>query len=474
MWGLQGSIRLLVVLALGVLPGEATAIDFAPLPKVFMEDFQGEAASPTTPELDLLGTAGVEVDGSFTGSAALLTIDDASNISSNALFNLIDLDNVSTTGSDHGFRVEFENLSLASDGSVTLLVSGVFPAVGSGAEVWIFAGITLTASMSGDSAFLFSEEYDPSTSTPFGHTTAALSSGEAAAILSGAPVRIDTFIDDSNKSAVAELEIDGVFVQAAPLNLVMYDEQTLGGGFFVLVNDMLPPSMAEVDFTLFETFAQRLSFTPLYNVDVGGAAGKPMSGFAAAGGAGDWNSFSTLGSIPLVDVNGSASGASATIATQTLLNFGTGYQSDLPALLGDVAEDCSDPDEWSLDFSGLDDGVYRVLVYAPSGASSHTGDISIDGAPATNSLPGIFPHELLEGTSWGSAVAVVSGGTLSLDGLGNGSVSCAGITGVQLEIGTPIITEPSVPSLGAPAMLGLVSLLLLMGRLAIGRGEREV
>ena len=91
---------------------------------VILADGAGQAAvsapigEPTkAPELDLLGTAGLEVDGTFTGSAAHLVIDDGANFQSDATFELLDIESVSTHGSDYGFRAEFEGLSFGSEGS---------------------------------------------------------------------------------------------------------------------------------------------------------------------------------------------------------------------------------------------------------------------------------------------------------------------------------------------------------------------
>ncbi len=229
----------------------------------------------------------------------------------------------------------------------------------------------------------------------------------------------------------------------------------------------------DIDLTLVEIYTdvQALTFEPVINLDVGGIFGQPMNSFAAAGGAGVWNKIHFIGGIPLVDVDGIASGAIATLETESMPFLGPGYQNDLSALLEDAGEDCSDPTQWNLTFNGLANGVYKVFVYAPLGASQQTGDISFNGTMAINSLPGISPPELIKGTSWDSAFAVVNGGTLSLAGIGNGAVSCAAIAGVQLALGTSIVLPPSVPSLGTPGLLGLAGLLLLVRKMGVARRQ---
>jgi hypothetical protein len=452
----------------------ATGIDFSPLPLAFVENFTGETSTPTTPEIDLLGTSGLTVDGTFSGSAAQLSIDDV-DIDSLTLFSLVDTTSVSTHGSSHGLRAEFENLALASDGSANLRIGASLQPVGPGTVSQIQVLLILVQDAgAGDFAFLRIHELDPDDlSNPIGESSVQLLASEATAILSGAHVRLDLFIDDSINIADAEIEIDGVPASAGTfLALADYTRQTLEFAFFGLthfVNLSLTPP-ATVDVTLVEAYAnvQPLSFVPLFNIDFSGATGTPPNSYAAAGGAGEWNRFLNLGGLLLVDVNNLVTGASATISSETINNFGGPLGGDAD-LLADSTSDCNDPDEWSLTFAGLTDGVYKIIAYAPISAAVQTGDISIDGSLAIDSLPGDSPAALVEGTSWDSTLAVVSGGTLSIDGLGNGAVSCAGIAGVQLEFGTPIVAAPSVPSLNVYAIVGLIGLLLFVGRLSLER-----
>jgi hypothetical protein len=458
-----------------LIASPATGDYFSPLPLAFAEDFVGEISTPTTPEIDLLGTIGLTVDGTFSGSAAQLSIDSI-DIDSLTLFSLVDTESVSTHGSSHGFRAEFENLALASDGSANLRLGASFQSVGPGtvSQVQVLLILVKDAGL-GDFAFLWIQELDPNDiSNPIGESSVDLLASEATAILSGAHVRLDVLINDSNSRVSAEVEIDGVPASAGgSLVLVDYDQQTLEIAFFGLTHfanlSATPPTT--VDLTLVEAYAnvQPLSFEPLFNIDFSVATGAPPNSYAAAGGAGEWNRFSSLGGLLLVDVNNLTTGASATIFSETIEVIGNTFGGDAD-LLADSTIDCNDPDEWSLTFAGLTDGVYRIIAYASTNSGIQTGDISIDGSLAIDSLPGDSPAALVEGTSWDATLAVVSGGTLSIDGLGNGAVSCAGIAGVQLEFETPIVvTPPSVPSLSGPAIVGLISLLLIARRMGTAR-----
>jgi len=91
----------LAISILFLVVSPSTAIDFSPLPPAFVENFTGEISTPTTPEIDLFGTSGLTVDGTFSGSAAQLSIDDV-DIDSLTLFSLVDTTSVSTHGSDPG------------------------------------------------------------------------------------------------------------------------------------------------------------------------------------------------------------------------------------------------------------------------------------------------------------------------------------------------------------------------------------
>ncbi len=163
------------------------------------------------------------------------------------------------------------------------------------------------------------------------------------------------------------------------------------------------------------------------NVDLSDISGSPLSNYAAAGRAGTWNTVN-IESAALFDTTGAASGVSLT-ASADLTSSGPGMSPDV-ALLGDHIGTCSGVIEWSLAFTGLEDGSYRVLLYAPSHTAFDTGDMLVNGI----AVPAILgASELQGGGSHAAVVVSVSGGTLDISALPSGSGLCIGLAGVQIE-----------------------------------------
>ncbi len=194
------------ILILLLFAGPALAeIDFSPLPVAFIENMSGESASPSTPELDLLGTSGLElVNGTYTGNAAHLMVDHTSTLFS---FGQIDVSSA-TYGSDHGFRAEFENLTLSEDGTANLFINALMPTVGPGTESHIWTALYVTpgpGAGAGDVATLYIEEANANDPLdPLASSSIDLTSAEATAILSGAHVRLDMLIRDSSHNVSVE------------------------------------------------------------------------------------------------------------------------------------------------------------------------------------------------------------------------------------------------------------------------------
>ena len=163
------------------------------------------------------------------------------------------------------------------------------------------------------------------------------------------------------------------------------------------------------------------------NVDLGDNFGSPQSTYAAAGTAGTWNTVN-IESVALVDTAGSATTVSLT-ASADFTGGGPGMFPDV-ALLGDHIGDCNGVIEWSLAFTGLEHGNYRVLLYAPSNISIDTGDMLVNGI----AVPAILgASELQGGVSHTSLAVSVSGGTLDISALASDSGLCIGLAGVQIE-----------------------------------------
>jgi hypothetical protein len=190
-----------------------------------------------------------------------------------------------------------------------------------------------------------------------------------------------------------------------------------------------------------------------FNVDLGSVNGTPPSSYAGAGTAGSWNTLG-LGVAGLLDTGGAATGVSVDVSSDGDTGTGGGIGDDI-TLIGDNILDCG-TDQWSLAFSGLQDGSYRVILYAPSNGNVYTGDMLVNGAPVA-ALPGTN-LALTEGVSYAVVVANVSGGALDLSGAGDGSFNCAGLAGVQIEGPAP----PFVPALSKGG-LALLALLVAVG-----------
>jgi hypothetical protein len=168
------------------------------------------------------------------------------------------------------------------------------------------------------------------------------------------------------------------------------------------------------------------------NVDLGDVAGSPPNSYTAAGTAGVWNTLN-IEAAALLEIEGSAGTVAVTVSSDSL--------SACPAvppdgeLLGDNVFDCNGVPEWSLGFTGLTNGDYSVVLYAPSHASIETGDMLVNGV-AVGSLLG--SSTLQAGVSHSFVFTEVSGGTLDISGLGGSSGLCAGLAGLQINaLGMP-------------------------------------
>lgn len=126
------------------------------------------------------------------------------------------------------------------------------------------------------------------------------------------------------------------------------------------------------------------------NVDLGDNFGSPPSTYAAAGTAGTWNTVN-IESVALVDTAGFATTVSLT-ASADFTGGGPGMSPDV-ALLGDHIGDCNGVVEWSLAFTGLEHGNYRVLLYAPSNTIFDTGDMLVNAI----AVPAILGASELQG-----------------------------------------------------------------------------
>jgi hypothetical protein len=203
-----------------------------------------------------------------------------------------------------------------------------------------------------------------------------------------------------------------------------------------------------------------------FNIDVGNAHGTPSHLYAAAGKAGVWNTITAAHTLNRAD--GSVSPATVTL-TALGLGIAPGAASDPRSLLGDYGQDCfAVPTNWALNFAGLENGDYEVILYAPSASSTPTGNLNVGGLQSP-ALPGDAGLALIQGTSYEVFLLSVTDGTLAIYGSdGAFQSSCIGVSGVQLEF-----LPPKVPALSPFGLAGLVVALAgLAGGVLITRSRR--
>jgi hypothetical protein len=443
------------------------ALDFSPDFRIYRENYVGEVSYPTSADVDLMGAGGLTAYSSLghvgkpvlTGTAAHVSIPgfEAPHI----LQTVIDGGTHGTA--DLGVRGAFDNLVLSSDGVVQVGVGAYFDD-GFG-EVLVYADVFIVQdSIGGHSGFLLLGEYDPSFGPPV--TTIELFSAAAlSALLAGESFTVDLFVDRAADVADASVAIDGVGTfTAGPQSLGLVGTLPLDRAInYTSVLGELDPPTVNVDFSLLAAYSAVGEVPPAINVDVGAAWGTPASTYAAAGQAGTWNTIG-LGTTALVDKEGAMTAVSVTLTNEFDNGTAIGTDSDRQRLVGDHAYGCgaaAKDHDWQLEFSGLDDGSYRVILYAPEGSPA-TGDMNVRGL-AADSISGNASGALLEGSSYVSVTTPVSSGTLSITGNKTKSQSlCPGIAGVQLE-GPLGPSAPKVPSLSAAAQALLAMLMIVCG-----------
>jgi len=176
------------------------------------------------------------------------------------------------------------------------------------------------------------------------------------------------------------------------------------------------------------TLAHSASAGQAFNIDFGDVQEVPADSYGAASGqTGVWNDV-LLGATALVDTSGAATATSVTVVAAA--GDGTypgSATSDSERLLYDNFY-VGGGDTWTVDFDGLADGSYLVLLYAPSNTVVPSGDMLVGGAPL-DSIPGAADGILSKGTSYTRVIVQVSGGTLAISGSGT---TFSGLAGLQL------------------------------------------
>lgn len=186
-------------------------------------------------------------------------------------------------------------------------------------------------------------------------------------------------------------------------------------------------------------------------IDFGAEYGVPVSTYAgAADFGGVWNKVPSSGLSALLDTDGAdPSVGFAFTGAFSDGAVGSGATGDAELLLRDNFY-ASSGTSWGFTISGLPNGLYDIIYYAPAHLSISTGTFSIEGTGVA-SLSG-DSSALGEGASWAKLQDVsITDGTL--DVLSTTNSGLRGLAGIQV-IAVP---EPSVSGLGLIAGLILLA-----------------
>lgn len=189
------------------------------------------------------------------------------------------------------------------------------------------------------------------------------------------------------------------------------------------------------------TFSSAASASSI-NVDFGRAADEPASSYGGIGEAGTWNQSLTGTTSNLIDTNGTITDVSVLVTAVNNDGGAAGpFPNDIDKLLGDnVFTPAFDGGLWEAQFTGLSDGNYKIILYAPSNTLTSTGIMTINGIAASE-LTGADPISMISGVSYGIYQTVVSGGLLTIAGTTTGSeFNFSGIAGAQLVMQSPPVT----------------------------------
>jgi len=249
-----------------VLPLAATALEFAPELLVYQEDYGGELAYPTSPEIDGIAAGGLDGQSqpgtgpgpTLTGTAARASVSSTGPVADLVLF---------AGGTDFGlgpagFRGEssFEIFNIPAStpfANAVVFLTGAFD-VAAAFNASARASVELAQSAGVSSSALVLLETD-GTGAVTTSMTLALPAAETAALEAGAFFTIDLQVDRSDSAATASVDIDGFSTHTVgPIGLSAIgathplDAVSQGLAFeFALPGT---PNLVEVDFTGLQIF----------------------------------------------------------------------------------------------------------------------------------------------------------------------------------------------------------------------------
>ena len=349
------------------------------------------------------------------------------------------------SGSDIVVRGTFNVQDASGVGTSTIVLSADLAP--SDHRISASIGFTSTGSLTTASLVFTEGHFLSPMPTTVASDALALPAAAVAELLAGGDFVVELNFDAATQTTVAWLSINGNVYKTNPIALVAPVGQTLFD--FVASVGTAPTGVGPTTFTA-ETEDIQLEvdaalFEPFLNLDVGSAQGVPVSTFAGAGFAGSWNGLGLGGPQPLVDTGNNPTPATATVIATNV----AGSTPGAGPLKGDHLSNCSlFSSNWRVDFANLQDGAYRVLVYAPADGTP-THDMDVEGT-AVLSLPGEPGTTLTEGVSWDWALATAEGGNLTIEEIPNGTCD-AGLAGIQVES----VPEPNIALLLLAGTLGL-------------------
>ena len=190
-----------------------------------------------------------------------------------------------------------------------------------------------------------------------------------------------------------------------------------------------------------------------FNIDMSNAyIGSPASSYGAAGSAGTWNAIADGVSKSLVNLSGESTGASVVVTAGNYAGIGgLCSPADLQALIRDCVY--SEESTWSASFSGLSNGTYTLIIYAPNfGAIVPTGTLLVNGTEYS-SIEGELDCTLTPNVTYRSVEVTISDGTLLITGTPSGTY--AGVAGLQLSLNGTLIELLSFASRWAGSALSI-------------------
>jgi len=205
---------------------------------------------------------------------------------------------------------------------------------------------------------------------------------------------------------------------------------------------------------LFFLAASTPSFAQSFNLDVDNFFGTPSNALgAAAAQPGTWNDVpAALGTTPLVDITGAATGV-----TISGTGLGAAFSFDNAGTTGDdqaLMDDLSDPSPsgatWT--FSGLTPGNYILYTYgwAPDNATFRSTIAVAGSSDGPQNVGGAWPGGYTLGITHARHHVTVGGaGTIAMTITVAGGGSFASLNGFQLAPdNTPVFVQNCVPGTG--------------------------